>query len=235
MHTCIHVYMCMLKNVIMHVSYLMYTCGLCSTTTTANTSSEVARGWMSWLLMLVCPGSLHLSGRNKKPNRTRRTEPAEPNRTEPFNFGSGRNRTQNRTEPDRATTRPKSAGRTASNRIFRTEPNRTEYLFEKSRTETNRTEPVPSWSMHLSSAHMVVPCTRDPKVLETRLFAPLLCSADTGHRDKCMIQWRPSGEFVVRHSTDYGKFSNFQICFCGLDPGNLKSETVRTHERHVCF
>ena len=33
----------------------------------------------------------------------------------------------------------------------------------------------------------------------------------------------------------YGKFSTFQVCFCGLDPGNLKSETVRTHKRHVRF
>ena len=33
----------------------------------------------------------------------------------------------------------------------------------------------------------------------------------------------------------YGQFSEFQICFCGLDPGNLKSETVRTDKRHVCF
>ena len=33
----------------------------------------------------------------------------------------------------------------------------------------------------------------------------------------------------------YGHFSEFQMCFCGLDPGNLKSETVRAHKRHVCF
>ena len=25
------------------------------------------------------------------------------------------------------------------------------------------------------------------------------------------------------------------ICFCGLDPGNLKSETVRTNKQHICF
>ena len=45
----------------------------------------------------------------------------EPNRTEPFrtvNFGTGRNRnrTRDRTEPDRATALPKNASRTASNR-----------------------------------------------------------------------------------------------------------------------
>ena len=35
--------------------------------------------------------------------------------------------------------------------------------------------------------------------------------------------------------TRYGKFSKSQICFCGLDPGNLKFETVRTHKQHTCF
>ena len=26
------------------------------------------------------------------------------------------------------------------------------------------------------------------------------------------------------------------VClFCGLDPGNLKFETVRTNEQHICF
>ena len=33
----------------------------------------------------------------------------------------------------------------------------------------------------------------------------------------------------------YGQFSTFHVCFCGLDPGNLKFETVRTHKQHVCF
>ena len=33
----------------------------------------------------------------------------------------------------------------------------------------------------------------------------------------------------------YGKFSTFQVCFCSLDPGNLKSETVRTHKQRICF
>ena len=30
----------------------------------------------------------------------------------------------------------------------------------------------------------------------------------------------------------YGKFSELQICFCGLDSGNLKIETVRTKTCH---
>ena len=27
----------------------------------------------------------------------------------------------------------------------------------------------------------------------------------------------------------------FQVCFCGLDSGNLKFETVRTDRQHICF
>ena len=33
----------------------------------------------------------------------------------------------------------------------------------------------------------------------------------------------------------YGQFSKFQIVFCGLDPGNLKFETVRTNKQRICF
>ena len=33
----------------------------------------------------------------------------------------------------------------------------------------------------------------------------------------------------------YGQFSEFHVCFCGLDPGNLKFETVRTNKQHICF
>ena len=33
----------------------------------------------------------------------------------------------------------------------------------------------------------------------------------------------------------YGQFSKLHVCFCGLDPGNLKFETVRTHRQHICF
>ena len=33
----------------------------------------------------------------------------------------------------------------------------------------------------------------------------------------------------------YGQFSKYHICFCGLDPGNLKFETVRTNKQHICF
>ena len=51
-----------------------------------------------------------------------RTEPNQPNRTEPNRIESNRlilepaGTGTNRTEPHRATTRPKNAGRTASNR-----------------------------------------------------------------------------------------------------------------------
>ena len=29
----------------------------------------------------------------------------------------------------------------------------------------------------------------------------------------------------------YGQFSKLHVCFCGLDSGNLKFETVRTNKR----
>ena len=81
-----------------------------------------------------------LPGRNKKPNRTGRTEPNRPNRTKPKRLIPEPDAETHRTEPDRPTTRPKNAGRTASNRdLFspnRTEPNRT----EPNRTEPNRTD-----------------------------------------------------------------------------------------------
>ena len=31
----------------------------------------------------------------------------------------------------------------------------------------------------------------------------------------------------------YGQFSKFHVCFCGLDSGNLKFETVRTNEQRM--
>ena len=33
----------------------------------------------------------------------------------------------------------------------------------------------------------------------------------------------------------YGQFSKCHVCFCGLDPGNLKFETVRIYKQHICF
>ena len=33
----------------------------------------------------------------------------------------------------------------------------------------------------------------------------------------------------------YGQFSKFHVCFCGLDPGNLKFETVRTNKQPIYF
>ena len=71
-----------------------------------------------------------------------RTEPAEPNRTKQFRNRPEPDAQTNRTEPDRATTHPKSAGRTASNRERHfSEPNRTKLTnFRKvrNRNESNR-------------------------------------------------------------------------------------------------
>ena len=60
-----------------------------------------------------------------------RTGPAEPNRTDPLNFGNGRNRTQNRTEPNR--TEPPCVRKTQA------EPHRT---GKNNCPEPNRTEPM---------------------------------------------------------------------------------------------
>ena len=85
----------------------------------------------------------HTPGRNKKPNRTGRIEPnrTEPNRTEPNRLilepaGTGRG-----TEPDRAATRRKNAGRTEQNRNkWLSEPDRTETMIFKKTTEPKRIE-----------------------------------------------------------------------------------------------
>ena len=54
-----------------------------------------------------------------------------------------------------------------------------------------------------------------------------------GKAQKCLDHHK---NFVhLPKAAAYGKFSEFQNCVCGLDPGNLKSETVRTDKRHVCF
>ena len=44
-----------------------------------------------------------------------------------------------------------------------------------------------------------------------------------------------AGLALRRNTYVYGKFSKFQNCFCGLDSGNLKFETVRTHKQRICF
>ena len=40
---------------------------------------------------------------------------------------------------------------------------------------------------------------------------------------------------LSNYLSSYGQFSEFHICFCGLDSGNLKFETVRTNKQHICF
>ena len=36
-------------------------------------------------------------------------------------------------------------------------------------------------------------------------------------------------------ASGYAQFSKFYVCLCGLDPVNLKFETVQTHKQHICF
>ena len=79
-----------------------------------------------------------------EPNRPNRTGRSEPNGTELFNSGTGRNRTRKRTEPNR--TEPRRVPKTqAESRRTRNDhfPNRTEsnrLIFEKN-PEPKRIEP----------------------------------------------------------------------------------------------
>ena len=41
--------------------------------------------------------------------------------------------------------------------------------------------------------------------------------------------------YIYIHVCLYGQFSELHVCVCGLDPDNLKFETVRTHKQHICF
>ena len=41
--------------------------------------------------------------------------------------------------------------------------------------------------------------------------------------------------YVRGFGNSHGQFSKFIVCFCGLDSGNLKFETVRTNTQHICF
>ena len=43
------------------------------------------------------------------------------------------------------------------------------------------------------------------------------------------------GKTSFRSVNPYGQFSKCHVCFCDLDPGNLKFETVRTHKQHIYF
>ena len=38
-----------------------------------------------------------------------------------------------------------------------------------------------------------------------------------------------------RLQENYGQLSTNHVCFCGLDSGSLKFETVRTNKQHISF
>ena len=60
-------------------------------------------------------------------------------------------------------------------------------------------------------------------VYTRRQLARFECQ-DTGGAEACLAGRMP-----------YGQFSKYHVCFCGLDSGNLKFETVRTHKQHIRF
>ena len=63
---------------------------------------------------------------------------------------------------------------------------------------------------------------------------PIHCTPDPLHPPLQSIQvWaRHRQTSRIKY---YGEFSKFHVYFCGLDPGNLKFETVRTNKQHICF
>ena len=68
-----------------------------------------------------------------------RTEPAEPNRTEPFNFRTGRKRTRNRNEPSHDVYKKRRPNHVEPGNLIYSKPNRTDQ-FSK-RPEPKRIEP----------------------------------------------------------------------------------------------
>ena len=66
------------------------------------------------------------------------------------------------------------------------------------------------------------------KRLRRRCVMRSLRNSKTGNRGRLC-------RTVPDAATSYGKFSKFQKCVCGLGPGNLKIETIRTNEQHIFF
>ena len=64
------------------------------------------------------------------------------------------------------------------------------------------------------------------KVLSTNMAVPsqptLCCTS------RCV-------RVILAQGPCYGQFSKIHVCCCGLDPGNLKFETVRTNKQQICF
>ena len=50
-----------------------------------------------------------------------------------------------------------------------------------------------------------------------------------------LMWWLPRMAALLDEPSAYGQFSKFHVCFCGLDSGNLKFETVRANSQHICF
>ena len=63
----------------------------------------------------------------------------------------------------------------------------------------------------------------------------LLVSAQHGSKNPGFVLRPLSLYSIASLGVAYGQLSKFHVCFCGLDPGNLKFETVRTNKQHICF
>ena len=84
-----------------------------------------------------------------------RTEPAEPNRTEPFNSGTGCNRTRKRTGPSHyASKKSRPNSIEPGNVIVRTEPNRTEPMNCRKVRSQNKSNRIGSFLPYSPEVHV---------------------------------------------------------------------------------
>ena len=132
--------------------------------------------------MSKCKTTSYNRARNQERIRNR-TESAEPNRTEPINSGTGRNRTRSRTEPNRTEPGPNQTEKRRPNRvepgklIVRSEPNRTDACSRKVR---NRTDSflILSWAVYnrvwLCSISQYAMCQTSSMGLPTVFCQPLI-------------------------------------------------------------
>ena len=102
-----------------------------------------------------------------------------------------------------------------------------------------------SKTVHVEVAAQIEAAAFNKLVLRFRLYINTKDNSNTNNNDWLMLlimiailaTLRQESKRSVRHpaGSAYGQFSRFHVFFCGLDPGNLKFETVRTNQQHICF
>ena len=71
-----------------------------------------------------------------------------------------------------------------------------------------------------------------PPVVPPRIIVHMFRPRGAARRRAARSHRNPRRDCPAR---PFGQFSKFHVCFCGLDPGDLKFETVRTNKQHICF